>query len=84
MENYFSIMLFFSVSADLTQFLYTLLYKMVTFIVIERLQVDFFHLLDKRHKDHLTGISCAVLCNITIIHCFSAQNSFRFKLKKRN
>lgn len=36
------------------------------------------------HKNHLAGISCAVLCNITIIHCFSTQNSFRFKLEKKS
>lgn len=44
----------------------------------------FFHLYDIRYKNHLTGVSCAVLCNITVIHCFSAQNSFRFKLEKKD
>lgn len=40
--------------------------------------------MNRRHKNHLAGIPCAVLCNITIIHCFSTQNSFRFKLEKKN
>lgn len=83
MKNYFSIMLvFFSINRFNTIFIHLTIQN-------SNIHSDFeatggvFCLMDRRNTNHLAGISCAVLCNITIIHCFSTQNSFRFKLEKK-